>query len=249
MKRVPMMLVFACAVCLQAAAPAVAQDWHRGATPAAAPPALQDSPQTVRAAIPPQAKPPAQTPTPGRPADMLPQERPQFSRPGAEDAVNVRLDVVITYQVGNTAPVKRSATVTVADQGRGSLRSGTQVAVPETQLSSAGAPVKPGDAGTPAPVTPMTRFQYRSVGLNVDANRVGIYGNKARLELSVEFSAIDEKSPDTGKPLVSPSFPTFSQNLTLVLENGKPLVIAQTSDVVDTVVRKQSVEVTATILR
>ena len=237
MKRSVLMLVFA--VCVLASGPSLAQaPWQP--VPALAPVA-QDSPQTVRAAIPQQAR-PAQAPAP-------PQERPQFSRPGAEDAVNVKLEVVITYQVGNAAPVKRSATVTVADQGRGSLRSGTQVAVPETQLSSAGAPVKTGDAGTPAPVTPVTRFQYRSVGLNVDANRVGIYGNKARLELSVEFSAIDEKSPETGKPLVSPSFPTFSQNLTLVLENGKPLVIAQTSDVVDNVVRRQSVEVTATILR
>jgi hypothetical protein len=245
MKRV--ILVCACAVCLLAAAPVVAQDW-RDATPGATPSASQEAPQAVRAAIPSQAKPPAQAPTPGRPVDVSPQERPQFSRPGAEDAVNVKLEVVITYQVGNAAPVKRSATVTVADQGRGSLRSGTQVAVPETQLSSAAAPAK-GDGGTPAPAVPMTRFQYRSVGLNVDANRVGIYGNRARLELSVEFSAIDEKSPDQTKWLASPSFPTFSQNLTLVLENGKPLVIAQTSDVVDNVVRKQSVEVTATILR
>jgi len=197
----------------------------------------------VKAAIPPQAK-PTQAPTPA-PA----QERPQFSRPLDADAVNVKLDVVITYQVGTGAAVKRSATVTVADQGRGSLRSGTQVAVPETQMAPTPAAVAKADGGMAAPSTPMTRFQYRSVGLNVDANRVGIYGNKARLELSVEFSAIDEKSPDTGKPLMSPSFPTFSQNLTLVLENGKPLVIAQTSDVVDNIVRKQSVEVTATILR
>jgi hypothetical protein len=239
MKRALMILVFACAVCLQTAAPAVAQDW-RNATPAATP-AWQESPQTVKAAIPPQAK-PAQAPTPS-------QERPQFTRSAFDaDPVNVRLDVVITYQVGSEPPVKRSATVTVADQGRGSLRSGTQVAVPDTQLAPTPAAAK-GDGGTPAPSAPVTRFQYRSVGLNVDANRVGIFGNKARLELSVEFSAIDEKSPDQGKPLASPSFPTFSQNLTLVLENGRPLVIAQTKDVVGNVERKQSVEVTATILR
>ncbi len=71
------------------------------------------------------------------------------------------------------------------------------------------------------------------------------------MDLSVEFSAIEEKpaGPGRGSGPSYPSFPTFSQNLTVVLENGKPIVIAQTSDVVDDLVRKQSVEVTATILR
>jgi len=85
------------------------------------------------------------------------------------------------------------------------------------------------------------------VGLNLDANRVYIQGNKARMELSVEFSAIDEKPADgSGRP---PSFPTFSQNLTLVLESGKPVIVGQSSDFVDNVERKQTVEVKATILR
>jgi len=100
MKRVLMMLVFACAVCLRPP--------HRrraGLAPqrnTRAPPVRQDSPETVRRPSA-QAKPAAQAPTPGRAVDVPPQERPQFSRPAGEDAVNVRLDVVITYQVGNAA--------------------------------------------------------------------------------------------------------------------------------------------------
>jgi hypothetical protein len=82
--------------------------------------------------------------------------------------------------------------------------------------------------------------------MNVDARRVFIQGNKAKMDLSIEFSAIDEKPDASGRP---PSFPTFSQNLSLILENGKPLVVAQSSDYVDNVERKQSVEVKATILR
>jgi hypothetical protein len=67
------------------------------------------------------------------------------------------------------------------------------------------------------------------------------------MDLNVEISAIDEKPADpSGKP---PSFPTFSQNLLLILENGKPLIVGQSSDVVDNIERKQSVEVKATILR
>jgi hypothetical protein len=241
MKRVVLMLGIAGALCASAADPSFAQPSPVG-PPAVALVPLQESPQAVRAAIPQQAK-----PTTLEPAKTLPQDRPFARNQYDADPVNVKLDVVISYQVGNAAPVKRSATITVADQGSGSLRSGTQVAVPDSQLTTPAAS-KP-DGGTPAPAVPVTRFQYRSVGLNVDARRVGIVGNKARLELSIEFSAIDDKGPDPAKLGASPSFPTFSQNLTLVLDNGKPLVIAQTSDVVDNVARKQSVEVTATILR
>jgi hypothetical protein len=222
----------------------------------AVPAAAQDSPRTVRAAIPPQgpqaATPPAApVPPQARPLVAQPQVAPRpepapAPKPTSEyEAANVKVEVSITYQVGNAAPVRRMATLTVADQGRGSLRSGNQVAVPSTTYQL-GVPAKP-DGGVSAPAPPLTSFSYKSVGLNLDANRVYIQGNKTRMDLSVEFSAIDEKPSDgTGRP---PSFPTFSQNLTLVLESGKPLIVGQSSDFVDNVERKQTVEVKATILR
>jgi hypothetical protein len=257
-RRLALILAFVCAAVLQASAmPAAAQ------TPVPA----QASPQTVRAAIPPQA---TTTPTPAavpQPATAVapvaastPQVRPAVVQPPTPlraepapapkfpfdtEAANVKVEVTITYQVGNAAPVKRMATLMVADQGRGSLRSGNQVAVPSTTYL----PVVPAksEGGVPAPAAPLTSFTYKSVGLNLDANRVYIQGNKARMDLSVEFSAIDEKPSDgSGRP---PSFPTFSQNLTLVLENGKSVIVGQSSDFVDNVERKQTVEVKATILR
>ncbi len=225
----------------------------------AVPAAAQESPQTVRAAIPPQAA-PMPVPPQAVTAPVPPQARPSVGQPqlaprpepapapkppSETEAVNVKVEVTITYQVGNATPVRRMATLTVADQGRGSLRSGNQVAVPSTTYQ----PVVPGksEGGLPSPAAPLTSFNYKSVGLNLDANRVYIQGNKARMDLSVEFSAIDEKPSDgTGRP---PSFPTFSQNLTLVLESGKPVIVGQSSDFVDNVERKQTVEVKATILR
>jgi hypothetical protein len=195
--------------------------------------AAQDPSQTVRAAIPPQAPVAAKPPMP--PPELAPSSR------GAREAeaTNVRLDVTITYQVGNAAPVKRTATLMVADQGRGFLRSGSQVAVPQN------APPAP-PAGTAAG---SVSYNYKSVGLNVDAGAVNIQGNKTKLMLSVEFSAVAESPVDTaGKPQ-PPSFPTFSENLSLVLESGRPLVVGQSSDFVGEVERKQSVEVKATILR
>jgi hypothetical protein len=263
-RRFVLTLAIACAIVLQVAA-----------TRAAA----QDSPQTVKAAIPPQtqqatapapANVPQARPTPAAvaqpavaaaPVSMPPQARPAVAQPQVAaprvepapapklvsdtEAANVKVEVTITYQVGNAAPVKRMATLTVADQGRGSLRSGNQIAVPSTTYQPL-APAK-SDGGVPAPAAPLTSFNYKSVGLNLDARAVYIQGNKAKLDLSVEFSAVDEKTSDgAGRP---PSFPTFSQNMTLVLENGRPLVVGQSSDFVDNVERKQTVEVKATILR
>jgi len=85
------------------------------------------------------------------------------------------------------------------------------------------------------------------VGLNVDVSNVGVLtGGRIRALLNIEFSGVDDKSsPTTG----APSFPTFSQRLYLFFENGKPILVAQSSDFVDNVERKQTVEVKATILR
>lgn len=238
-RRFALTLAVACAIVLQWSAVQVA---------------AQESPQTVKAAIPPQAvgvppqaRPPAIAPPPARPE--VGQLRPEAAfayKPASEaEAANVRIEVTISYQVGNGAPLRRTAVLTVADQGQGSLRAGNQVAVPSTTYTPVAAAAKGDSAGSPP--TPMTSFNYRSVGLNVDARNVYIQGNKAKMSLSVEFSTIDEKTSDAGgRP---PSFPTFSQNLSLILENGKPLVVAQSSDYLDNVERKQSVEVKATILR
>jgi hypothetical protein len=231
-RRLASLLVVACAVALQG-----------GVTPAAA----QESGQTVKAAIPPQERPTVTAPMP--PRASVPGQNPELAPApkGNPEAANVRIEVTISYQVGNGVPVKRSATLTVADQGSGSLRSGNQVAVPSTTSYVPSPPTAKGDGAAPVPPIPTTSFSYRSVGLNVDARNVLIQGNRARLNLSVEFSAIDEKTADSaGRP---PSFPTFSQNMALVLESGKPIIVGQSSDFVDNVERKQSVEVKATILR
>jgi len=256
-RRFALALAFACVLSLQATMPAATQ------TPVAA----QASPKVVRAAIPPQATTPAPaaaaqppmaiapgamstpqatTPVPPQAKPATPTPRPEMAPPVAKpmsdyEAANVKVEVTITYQVGSGKPVQRTASLTVADQGRGSLRSGTQVAVPTTTFMP---------AGTGGPATqPLTSYSYKSVGLNVDAQRVSVLGTKARMDLNVEFSAVDEKPGVAGVGGSYPLFPTFSQNLTLVLESGKPIIVGQSSDVVDNVERKQTVEVKATILR
>ena len=169
--------------------------------------------------------------------------------PGREridpDPVNIRFEVTISYQAAAAAPIKRTAVLTVANNtgggpgfDRASLRSGNNVPVPTTTFPEAK------DSGATRPIT---SFSYRSVGLNVDVRNAALLpGNRVRATLNVEFSGVDEKTPST---TAAPSFPTFSQSISLYFDNGKPVLVAQSSDVVDNVERKQTVEVKATILR
>jgi hypothetical protein len=228
------------------AQPAVAQPVLAPATSG-----LAATPQAVRP-VTGQVKPAAPTPVaaPARVVEPVQEgqvDRAPASRPADKaEAANVRIEVTITYQVGNAAPVKRSAMLTVADLETGSLRAGNQVAVPSTTTYAPAAKTEAVVASAALAPTPVTSFNYRSVGLNLDARRVYVSGNRAKLQLSVEFSAIEDKAGDSGRP---PAFPTFSQNFGLVVDSGKPIVVAQSSDIVDGVERKQSVEVKATILR
>ncbi|HEY3383749.1 MAG TPA: hypothetical protein VGK32_18445 [Vicinamibacterales bacterium] len=203
-------------------------------------------PQVVPRAQAKPATPPAAAPTP-RPPEAI-QER--VAMPLADSADNVRVEVTISYQVGNAQPVKRSALLMVAAGNGSSLRAGVNLAVPTTTFSPTprAETVRGENVAPPAPsVGPMTSYNYRSVGLNVDVNRARIVGGHISLEsLSVEFSAVDEK---TSEAMKVPSFPTFSQRLYLNLESGKPMIVAQSSDFVDNVERKQTVEVKATIVK
>jgi hypothetical protein len=92
----------------------------------------------------------------------------------------------------------------------------------------------------------MTSYQYRSVGISLDIRRMIVSSNRVKADFSVEFSAIDDPRPDSTLP---PSVPTFQQSFRLVLDSGKPLLVAQSSDQVDKVDRVQKVEVKATILK
>jgi hypothetical protein len=181
--------------------------------------------------------------TQAKPAAPRAESAPTPRNPIA-DAVNVRLDVTISYQTGTQPPVVRTATLTVAETSGPvnrsySLRAGNQVPVPSTTFASSEKPE--GGVGRP-----LTSYTYRSVGISLDVRSVQVLANRVRTDLGVEFSAVDE--PRAGSPL-PPSFPTFQQYFSLVLDSGKPILVAQSSDQVDKVDRVQKVEVKATILR
>jgi len=84
---------------------------------------------------------------------------------------------------------------------------------------------------------------FGPVPLNVDASPV-IDGVHIRLALGLQYTWIDEAATGEARPR---SRRDFQQRLGLVLEDGKPLRVAQSADPLSD--RRVSLEVTATILR
>jgi hypothetical protein len=220
-------------------APAAAAAPAALATPAPAVAAVAAAPQAATPKPAPAARPDRATKATPAPAPDAPKAEESAEDP---EPVNVRFEVTVTSQTGSSAPVKRVAVLTVANRdGYYRLRVGNNVPVVTAKLA------EQGENGKETPLaTPLTSYQWRSIGLNVDINRVSVNGNRLRAMFSVEVSGVDE-----GKMVVplTPSFPTFSQAMSLYLESGKPLLVAQSTDYVDNVERKQTVEVKATVLR
>ena len=161
--------------------------------------------------------------------------------------MNVRIEVTITDQTGSGAPTKKTVSLTVSDEGTGSVRSGVTVPI----LSGVFTPT----AGKEGEAKPATSFSYRDMGLSLDVRNVRIRGNYVRLRLAVEYNPVDEKMASIEGPTASllaqapASFARFSQTLDLALENGKPLIVASSSDPVPSRNRTASLEVKATILK
>jgi hypothetical protein len=160
----------------------------------------------------------------------------------------VRVEVTITDQTEANPPIKKSISLTVAEGLSGSVRSGVTIPI----LSTSYVPLEKGGA----PGNPMASYSYRNMGLNLDVRNVRVTGNTVVLNLSVEYNPVDEKTSSASSvmattllPQLPPSFATFQQTLSLVLENGKLLLVAQSSDPVPGRDRKASLEVKATILK
>jgi len=195
---------------------------------------------------PPQPPQPAQTPQTPKPAKPPTAPEPGLPLSSApESNMNVRVDVTITDQAGSAPPTKKTVSLTVSDGGRGSVRSGVTVPIPSTTFATA----KEGDLPKP-----LTSFSYRDMGLSLDVTSVHVRGNYVRLRLAVEYNPVDEKMASIEQTAAwlaqgPASFARFSQTLDLALENGKPLIVASSSDPVPSRNRTASLEVKATILK
>jgi hypothetical protein len=138
-------------------------------------------------------------------------------RPGVRS--NVRIELTISDQRADGPSEKKQVSMIVSETTWGKIRTHATTRPP----SVIGGP-------------------NMDVALNVDARPFITTGGQIQLELVVNYNPLDE----TNKAgLVRPT--ELNQSLTVVLQSGKPLVVAQAADpMVD---RKMIVEVVATILK
>lgn len=142
---------------------------------------------------------------------------------------NVRVEVTISEQTGNSPAVKKTVTVVTGEGRQGFVRSAATF------------------SGPPSP-------------LNIDVDPSVLPNGKIRLGLGVQYDlpappnvVLDasgrpvESQTATRSALGSLTRTEIRQNLRVVLENGKPLMVSQSADPVGD--RKVTVEVTATILK
>ena len=169
---------------------------------------------------------PAQPPPPTAPAVAPPSRRGQLA--------NVKVEVTITDQLSSRPPVVKTLSVIVADMRQGMVRTDSEA---PRHASGEGA--------------------TQVVPLHVDARPTIEEGGKIRLGLALTYTLLGKIEldlsglTDSQKVAVSrqaPLAPTnVRENLDLVLDNGKPMVVAQSADPLTD--RKITVEVRATALR
>ena len=160
----------------------------------------------------------AAQPAAAKPAAQSPVELSAPREPAGSNNTNVKIELTITDQRSEGPAVVKTVTATVADRSTARIRTSGSVRTP---------------------------MGGREVILNVDAgpSLVNVNGvTKLRLVLVIEYRPVTAES-DTERT----STPNINEQLTVVLEDGKPLVVSQSAD--PSTDRKVKVEVKATILR
>jgi pyruvate/2-oxoglutarate dehydrogenase complex dihydrolipoamide acyltransferase (E2) component len=181
----------------------------------------QPTPAPATPAPAPAPAPPTAQPTP-KPVEMT---SPRRMLP-VPAVANIRVDITITDQAGSEPPLKKTLTVIAADGGSGAVRSKATIAMPV---------FPPG----PDP----KNYTFENLPLNVDISpHITENENRIRMRLIVNYETFSSKA--SGMPAVR-SVVTVDQSV--MLENGKPLVVSQSADA--TTDRRVTVELKATIMK
>ena len=183
-------------------------------------PAFAQTPAPRAPATPRSATPPVPPAAPAAPGEPAPPVPPPAPPRRVGQPVNIKIDVTITDQNGAAPAVKKTVAVVTADGLMGRIRS---------------------------------TANYRAIGntpLNVDAEPEILSDGKIRVRVNLQYSL--PGNIGTGQPdAVSGAGPLLAteiqENLSLVLESGKPIIAAQSADPVGD--RQVTIEVKATILK
>jgi hypothetical protein len=191
--------------------------------PAAA--AAQTAPQRPRPT------PPAAPAPPRAPAVLTPPDAPQPPQPPQPPAppapprregqpINVKVELTILDQRGGATAARKTVTVVVADNMTGFIRS-------TSNYTSFGRVV--------------------NVPLNVDVEPQIVADNKLRVRVGLQYdlpnSLASAESEKQGELFTT----QLRENLSLILENGKPVIAAQSADPVGD--RQVTIELKATIMK
>jgi hypothetical protein len=216
---------------VEEATPALAQATTPPPTPPAAPP---PGATTAQEGVPP---PPPAAPPPGAPRATPPPQPPRAAiiaaaPPGegryvAKD-VNIRVDGTITESRGEQTLGRKVISVTLRDGDTGSVRSSALVPQPKF-------------GGSPDEQGSLTRAP-----LNMDATVFLREGGRVLARVTLEYNRGSVEIGNSGAQRAA--FDSgIRQSVSVMLENGKPLVVAQSADPEGD--RRVTLELKATILK
>jgi hypothetical protein len=153
----------------------------------------------------------------------------------------VKLTIVLSRYQGEKKVSSLPYTMVVNANGpKASLRMGSSVPIPSTSFS-------PKDPGGPG-VVPMTSYQYRDVGINIDCTAASLDDGRFRFELSIDDSSVyGDDSPATKMVQGAPSFRSFRIIEQVVLKDGQSREFIAATDKVNGEVTK--VEVSLAVVK
>ena len=202
---------------LFAAGHAYAQTAPRAAQTAKTPQTAPTPPAPVTPVTPGVAA-PAPPAAPAAPGTPFPTVPPWAVREG--QPINVKVELAITEDGGGTPPVKKTVSAVVGDGFSGYVRE-------QGTFSTGGGPP-------------------RNVPLNFDATPQLLPSGKIRLTCTIQYLSGSPATP-VENAQETRSRTDIRQNLVLILESGKPLVVSEATDPITD--RRVTVEVKATVLK
>ncbi len=148
-----------------------------------------------------------------------PSEEPAIPQGRAEGQMaNVRIELTITDQRGDAPSISKTVSMVTTDRTPSRVRTR-------------------GDILTPG-------MGPRPVILNVDARPSILPRDRVRVELTIEYQVPGERGDAASEKATAPS---VNESLSVILEEGKPLMISQSADPLTD--RRVKVEAKVTILR